>query len=200
LWCFLRLVRTAVEEFGPTGVEVRDLFVSDAAGGVTLTAGAVTVSVGDGWKLCFQKQYREFWIEPCGRGSFSRTMVPDVVALHETTSAERPARLIVLDAKYRIDQGLNDALSSIHAYRDALVHEADSGNVEGIVSAAYLLAPYVPELASGYRETPLPSRLFHPKYRTEFRFGAVTLRPGMKASDFATALKAILADATGTET
>jgi hypothetical protein len=49
--------------------------------------------------------------------------------------------LIVLDAKYRIEQGLNDALSSIHAYRDALVREVDSGNVEGIVSAAYLLAP-----------------------------------------------------------
>jgi hypothetical protein len=69
------------------------------------------------------------------------------------------------------------------------------GNVEGIVSAAYLLAPYVPELASGYRETPLPGRLFHPHYRTGFRFGAITLRPGMTASDFIAALRMIVADA-----
>jgi hypothetical protein len=104
----------------------------------------------------------------------------------------------VLDAKYRLEQGLNDALSSIHSYREALVHELDSGHVEGIASAAYLLAPYVPELGSGYRETSLPGRLFHPQYRAGFHFGAVTLRPGMTASDFATALKAVLVDATGT--
>ncbi len=39
----------------------------------------LTVPVGSGWKLCFQKQYREFWKEPDGRGSFSRVMVPDIV-------------------------------------------------------------------------------------------------------------------------
>src|SRR5262249_34568932 len=122
LWCFLRLVRAGAEEFGPKGLDLRDLFISDAAGGVTIRAGAVTVPVGRGWKLCFKKNYREFWIEPDGRGSYSRTMIPDVVAAHEATGQEH-TRLIVLDAKYRIDQGLNDALSSIHSYRDALVRE-----------------------------------------------------------------------------
>ncbi len=78
LWCFLRLVRAGAEEFGSDGVAVDDLFITDAAGGLTVAAGAVTVSVGAGWKLCFQKQYREFWIEPDRRGSFSRT-VTDVV-------------------------------------------------------------------------------------------------------------------------
>jgi hypothetical protein len=194
-WCFLRLVRAGAEEFGREGLNIRDLFVSDAAGGVTIAAGAVTVPVGRGWKLCFQKKYREFWIEPDGRGSYSRMMIPDVVVVHEATD-QRPAQLIVLDAKYRIDQGLNDALSSIHAYRDALVHEADSGKVEGIVSAAYLLTPHIPHLHSNYRDTPLPGRLFHPQYRTSFRFGAVTLKPGMSGGDIATALKAIVADAT----
>ena len=62
----------------------RDLFISDAAGGVTIAAGAVTVPVGHGWKLCFQKQYREFWIEPDGRGSFSRNMTPDVAMIAGT--------------------------------------------------------------------------------------------------------------------
>lgn len=197
LWCFLRLVRAAAEEYGPAGLDIRDLFIGDAAGGVTLAAGAVTVPVGSGWKLCFQKQYREFWIEPDRRGSYSRIMAPDVVAAHEPAAAGEAGRLIVLDAKYRIDDGLNDALSSIHTYRDALVREAESGAVEGIVTAAYLLTPHLPALATGYRETPMPGRLFHPDYRAGFRFGAVTLRPGMTAGEIAAALRQIVADATG---
>ena len=44
--------------------------VREAAGGVTVAAG---------WKLCFQKTYREFWLETGGRGSYSRIMRPDVV-------------------------------------------------------------------------------------------------------------------------
>ena len=52
----------------------------------------------------------------------------------------------MLDAKYRIDDGLNDALSSIHTYRDALVREVDTGDIEGIVTAAYLLTPHLPAL------------------------------------------------------
>jgi len=59
LWCFLRLVRAGAEAFGVIDLDLRDLFVSDAAGGVTLATSAVTVSVGSGWKLCFQKQYTE---------------------------------------------------------------------------------------------------------------------------------------------
>jgi hypothetical protein len=148
--------------------------------------------------LCFQKQYREFWTEPERRGSYSRTMTPDVVAVHEPIATGEASRLIVLDAKYRINEGLNDALSSIHTYRDALVQEADSGAVEGIVTAAYLLTPHVPVLGSGYRDTAMPGRLFHPGYRAGFRFGAVTLRPGMTSSEIAAALRLVVADATTT--
>jgi hypothetical protein len=194
LWCFLRLVRAAAEEYGPAGLDIRDLFIGDAAGRVTLATGSVAVPVGSGWKLCFQKRYREFWIEPDRRGSYSRIMAPDIVAAHET--AGEVGGLIILDAKYRIDDGLSDALSSIHTYRDALVREAQSGVVEGIVSAAYLLTPHLPELAAGYRETPMPGRLFHPAYRAGFRFGAVTLRPGMAAGEIMSALRQIVADAT----
>src|SRR5262249_18631065 len=171
------------------------LVIGAAAGGVTLAAGAVTVPVGGGWKLCFQKQYQEFWIEPQKRGSYSRTMVPDVVIAHAPPRDVQAERLIVLDAKYRIDQGLNDSLNSIHAYRDALVRELETGSTVGIVSAAYLLAPYMPQLSSEYRDTPLPGRLFHPEYRTSFHFGAVTLKPGMSGGDIASALRAIVADA-----
>jgi predicted component of viral defense system (DUF524 family) len=194
LWCFLRLVRAGVEEFGSKGMDTSELFITDAAGGLTVASGAVTVSVAKGWKLCFQKQYREFWIEPGGRGSFSREMTPDVAVMHETGTADAE-RLIILDAKYRIEEGLNAALNSIHTYRDALVREVERGIVAGIVSAAYLLTPHIPELAAAYRETPMPGRLFHPEYRTRFHFGAVTMRPGMAVEEIAEALKAIVADA-----
>jgi hypothetical protein len=194
LWCFLRLVRAAAEEFGMEGLQTGDLFITDATGSLTVASGAVTVSVAGGWKLCFQKQYREFWIEPAGRGSFSRDMTPDVAMTHDTGTADAE-RLIILDAKYRIEDGLNNALNSIHTYRDALVREVEGGAIAGIVSAAYLLTPHVPELRDGYRDTALPGRLFHPQYRSSFRFGAVTMRPGMTIAEVGSALKIITADA-----
>jgi hypothetical protein len=195
LWCFLRLVRAGAEEFGTEGLDIGDLFISSAAGGVTVAAGAVTITVGGGWKLCFQKQYREFWIEPSKSGSYSREMMPDVALIQDKTPAEA-SRLIVLDAKYRINDGLNAALNSIHTYRDALVHEEENGEIEGIVMAAYLLTPYVPEITAAYRDTLLPGRLFHPEYRTTFRFGAVTMRPGMTMAELRAVLRVIIADAT----
>ena len=196
LWCFLRLVRAGAETWGPSGLETTDLFINDAAGGVTLKRDAVTVPVGAGWKLCFQKQYQEFWKEADGHGSYSRVMVPDIVVAGAGEGAPVP-RLMVLDAKYRIEDGLGDALNSIHTYKDALVREAEGGKIEGFVSAAYLLAPHLPGVAPEYRKTPMPGRLFHPEYRRSFRFGAVTLRPGMTVADIAAALKGVVADATG---
>jgi hypothetical protein len=195
LWCFLRLLRAAAEEYGPAGVDLSSLFTGGAAGGVTLAAGAVTVPIGAGNVLCFQRQYREYWIEPDGQGSFSRTMVPDVV-LAGTGLGSPVQRVIVLDAKYRINDGLNEALNSIHTYRDALVREA-GGDTEGIVTAAYLLTPHVPVLAADFKTTPVPGRLFHPQYREKFRFGAVTLRPGMSLIELRDCLKTIVADAAG---
>jgi hypothetical protein len=196
LWCFLRLVRAAAETYGPAGLDVSALFITDAAGGVTIAAGAVLVPVGGGYALCFKREYREFWLTDDRRGSFSRTMTPDMAITQGAAAAGEPPRLIVLDAKYRISQGLNDALSSIHTYRDALVQEASSRKTEGIVTAAYLLTPHVPELAPTYEDTQLPGRLFHPAYRERFRFGAVTLRPGMSVGDIGVTLRAVVADAT----
>ena len=194
LWCFLRLLRAAIEEHGPVGIDLSGLFLSDAAGGVTIAAGAIIVPVGGDRVLCFQRKYREFWVEPSGEGSFSRDMIPDLVfAGSGLGGPER--RVIVLDAKYRINDGLNDALSSIHMYRDALVREAEGGLTEGIVTAAYLLTPHVPLLNPEFKDTPVPGRLFHPQYREKFRFGAVTLRPGMSGEDLRVCLRTIVADA-----
>lgn len=194
LWCFLRLLRAAVEEYGPAGVDLSNLFLNESDGGVRIAAGAVTVPIGGDKVLCFQRQYHEYWIEDSREGSFSRTMIPDVV-FASTGLGGPDRRVIVLDAKYRINDGLNDALSSIHTYRDALVQEAESGRTEGIVTAAYLLTPHVPVLKDDFKDTPVPGRLFHPAYREKFRFGAVTLRPGMSSSELRASLRTVIADA-----
>ena len=192
LWCFLRLVRAATEEWGSETLAVGELFTMSGDGALTIASGAATVGVGDGWRLCFQKRYREFWNEADGRGSYTRTMTPDMVAYQEVGGA--PGRLIVLDAKYRINEGLNDALSSAHTYRDALVSEGVDG-ISSVVRAAYLVSPQPPQFRENYRDTPMPGRLFHPQYRSDFRFGAVTLRPGMTATELRHALTTIVAHA-----
>jgi hypothetical protein len=189
----MRLTRAAVDEYGAEGFQIADLFISDGTGVLTIAAGTATARVGKGWKFCFQKRYREYWIEPDGRGSFSRDMTPDIALEPATVTSDD--RIIVLDAKYRIDTGLNDALNSIHTYRDALVREGAGGATSGIVRAAYLLTPHIPEMADAYRGTPLPARLFHPEYRSTFRFGAMSLRPGMTTGELRAALRAIAADA-----
>lgn len=199
LWCFIRLLRAAVVEFGAQDFDPAAIFQQDAAGGLTISAGAVVVPVGGGWKLCFQKRYSEFWAEGAdGRGSFSRTMTPDIVAARQSGGAVDKELLIILDAKYRIDKGLNDAISSVHTYRDALVRDVGSGKVEGIVSAAYLLTPQLNTAQPGdYRQASMPGRLFRPDYRATFRFGAVTLQPGMSISAIGAVLHGLIADATG---
>nr|WP_278045734.1 DUF2357 domain-containing protein [Rhodocyclus gracilis] len=196
LWCYLRLLRAAVEEYGPVDVDLSRLFIGDTAGGVTIAAGAIVVPIGGARVLCFQRKYREYWVEPDGVGSFSRDMVPDVVLAGPAADSSH-RRVIVLDAKYRINDGLNEALSSIHTYRDALVHEAGSGQIEGVVSAAYLLTPHIPSLNENFKYTPVPGRLFHPQYREKFRFGALTLRPGMSGDDLRACLRSIVADVAG---
>ena len=194
LWCFLRLLRAAAQEYGPEGVDLSTLFLNNSTGGITIAAGAVSVPIGPDKILCFQRQYREYWVEPGRQGSFSRTMVPDLVLTGSGFGCPKK-KLIVLDAKYRINDGLNDALSSIHTYRDALVQEDSEGQPEGIVTAAYLLTPHIPTLRIDFQSTPVPGRLFHPLYREKFRFGAVTLRPGMSLNDLRTCLRTIIADA-----
>ena len=41
----------------------------------------------------------------------------------------------------------------------------------------------------------LPARLFHPDYRRTFRFGAVTLQPGMPMTAIQAAFEAMIEDA-----
>lgn len=191
LWAYLRLARAAIKRFGAESVDVSGLF--EPGQGITLAAGQAVVRLPSaGFALCFQRRYREFWIEKDGRGSFSREMRPDVAI---EALEGRPERLIVLDAKYRIGPGLNEALASAHMYRDALVTPGEEGQTRRIVSAAYLISPAAYTEAGEWQSTPMPGRLFHPAYRSEFHFGAVTLAPGMSATEIQVALETILDDA-----
>ncbi|NWL80420.1 hypothetical protein DM872_26570 [Pseudomonas taiwanensis] len=194
LWCFLRLLRAAIAEYNPSGTNLGNLFITDATNNVTIASGSIIVPIDAEKELCFQRQYREYWVEPSGEGSFSRTMIPDIV-FAGSGFGRSDRRVIVLDAKYRINDGLNEALNSIHTYRDALVQKTLGGHIEGVVTAAYLLTPHVPALTSDFHKTPVPGRLFHPQYREKFRFGAVTLRPGMSTTDLRACLRSIVADA-----
>ncbi|MCL4743782.1 MAG: DUF2357 domain-containing protein [Burkholderiaceae bacterium] len=195
LWCFLRFVAASVRKWGADKVDVSNLFITDAAGGVTIANGAVSVAAGEDWALYFQNPIREYWLTADRRGSYSRTMTPDIVFGRRGDTRRKPSRLIVLDAKYRVDQGLNDAISSIHMYRDAIVQELTSQKVRGAIKAAYLIAPFLPQLGDDFRDTAMPSRLFHPVYRRAFRFGAIVMRPGMVIDDVGAIIDAIIADA-----
>jgi hypothetical protein len=195
LWSFLRLLRAAIDEYGSADVDLSNLFINEVAGSVTIGTGAITVPIGADQMLCFQRRYQEYWVESSREGSFSRTMIPDIV-FSGPSSSEVARRVIVFDAKYRINDGLNDALNSIHMYRDALVKETENSRTEGLVRAAYLLTPHMPAgLTPDFKETAVPGRLFHPHYRKNFRFGAVTLRPGMSAEDLRICLKTVVMDA-----
>lgn len=137
-----------------------------------------------------QKQCREFWNEPDRHGSDSRVMTPDVAAEHgpgesQDGSPHRARREI----SYRAQR---DALCSIHTYGD--VREAESGAVEGIVTAAYLLTPYLPVL-EGDRETRMPGAPPPSSAPEGLSVGAVTLRPGMTIPEIGAAPHQIVSDA-----
>jgi hypothetical protein len=104
--------------------------------------------------------------------------------------------IIVLDAKYRIGEGLNDAISSAHMYRDALVSPVAGSGVSSILTATYLLSPDEPSQEPAWRAAKMLGRLFHPACQGMFRFGAVTLRPGMSMVEIGMALSTIMANAT----
>ena len=197
LWCFFRLLRAAVTLFHLDNLDLGQLFVyAPDQEKVTIPKQAITIDLGNGYSLAFQRTYREFWVEVDGQGSFSRSMRPDM-ALTVPNADDSLPTLVVLDAKYRVDSELNDAVSSIHMYRDALVRTADE-QVHRIVAGAYLLTPRELPFGTNWQESSMPGRLFHPAYRSHFKFGAVMLQPGMNIGEVQAALEGILADAAAT--
>lgn len=185
LWTFLRIARAAAELAGGE-VDLSGLF-RGTPGGIEIAAGAASITAGP-LTVWFQRPFREFWAAPSRTGSMSREMVPDI-----TVSSAGTAKLVILDAKYRVGQDINAALSSAHMYRDAIVAEGGEGRPEPLVAGSYLVSPHRPRAAAEWKATPLPDRLFHPGYREEFGFGAWSLRPGMTDAEVAGVLKEVVA-------
>ena len=170
LWCFLRLARVAADAYG-VPIDLVNLF-KPAAGGIEFVSGAASVRIGS-MTISFQRSFREFWAASPSVGSFSREMVPDV-----TIAIDGARKIVALDAKYRIAQGLNDALSSAHMYRDAIVEPSPDGQISSAIAGAFLLTPHRPKLAVDWERAPMPERLFHREYQERFGLGAWSLRPG----------------------
>jgi predicted component of viral defense system (DUF524 family) len=205
LWAFLRIARAASIMFPDPEFRAESLFAMDR-GAIVISPSQVCFDFGEQLRLCFQRTYREFWIERDGRGTYSRYMRPDF-ALEtppqvESLQDSRQRILIVLDAKYRVETGLNDALSSIHMYRDALVcQDGDAeSDIKRIVTGAYLLTPDIYPVDTEWKDSKMPARLFHPNYRGNFRFGAVTMCPGMKDEEIISLLNTVIADCGGRST
>jgi hypothetical protein len=173
LWVFLRLARACLTS-SDGNVTIQG--VEDLGGQAILPDTSFGITIRQGLQIVFQRKYREYWKATDHQGSFSREMIPDVAI---TIGQGEVQSLLVLDAKYRVNQGINDALSSIHTYRDALVEETTTG-IRNIVQGAYLVSPHLPpDFRSDWKdEGDVANRVFHPDYRQKFRFGAVTMRPG----------------------
>jgi hypothetical protein len=115
----------------------------------------------------------------------------------ETITDKDQIQDIVLEAKYRIENQLNDAISSIHMYRDAIVSPENEilAKYRRIVASAYIITPYLPvETNINWKNTEMPGRLFHREYRGHFKFGAVTLRPGMSLNRITDVIDQILVE------
>lgn len=190
LWVFLRMCRAAIQHFG-LGIEISSFFQNDRAIlGIAYLTSAPILNLPNGVKLCFQREYREYWRDEHNTGSFSRSMIPDLAF---ETASDKPF-VVVLDAKYRVGSQLGDALSSIHMYRDAIVKETKEG-IGKIVVASYLVSPFSPITNVDWKNADIEHRLFYPEYRQKFRFGAVTLKPGHTIEDAVEVLKSVLKDA-----
>lgn len=181
LWCFLRLARAAASRSGHQDAWRKVFAEVSANGGLVHQLEARALEFG-AFRLIYQPLYREIWKSDGPTvGSFSRTMQPDIAVDLPTGADDK--QIIVLDAKYRVERSLNDAVSSIHTYRDALVERiggADSMKNRPAVIAAFLLTPHI--LAHDqrpWRETSAPEVFFRESYRESFRFGAISMRPGL---------------------
>jgi len=192
LWCFLRIARALAEDARIEDPDVSDLFEDTGPDGLVLAASSVTLDYGDDFTLAYQKGFGEYWREEDLIGSISRRMRPDIAIIAQ----DRPQETLIMDAKYRVETALNEALSSAHTYRDAIVkEEEEGGNVVKMVSGSFLMSPYEPETVTDWRTASLPDRLFDEGYRSEFSIGAAPLRPGMELGEIRERVKKLCNDA-----
>jgi hypothetical protein len=181
LWCFIRIARALAEDPQLEEPDVSNLFRNVGEGGLSLAAGSVTLHYGEDLVLAYQNGFGEYWRQEDNVGSISRLMRPDITLMQ--VNDDMSQEIVCLDAKYRVETDLNESLSSVHTYRDAIVEERIMGDVDRIVSGSFLLSPHDPESVPDWQEASLPDLLFDDGYRTEFSIGAASLRPGMNLTE-----------------
>ena len=194
LWAFLRVLRAAIKRYNLSNVDTSLLFREDQASKRIATfRSACVIRLDPKTGIAFKRTFKEYWMEQTLCGSFSRTMIPDIsVSKVESNDLEH---LVILDAKYRVGNQLNDALASLHMYRDSILQPTSKQPLRNAVVAAYLITPFISESTLPWKEEGMPARLFHPEYRTTFKFGAVTLKPGMELTKIGESLDFLLKDA-----
>jgi hypothetical protein len=196
IWCFLRLARAAALENGGQA-DWRTAFreVADRGGMIRHIQGRLLDFHGVG--LSYQPLFREVWkTDGPAVGSFSREMEPDITLTAPGDGPRTP--VVVLDAKYRIDNGLNASIAAIHMYRDALVERTGEGaqlETRGIVRAAFILTPQrlAPGQPDNWRDSRVPEVFFREAYGETFKFGAVTMRPGTTVEETRVLLRRLVA-------
>jgi hypothetical protein len=173
LWCFFRII-SALRHSGNKVVQTRV-----RAAGTDHEGSSILFEVQfEMFLLNFQKRFDEFWQSDDGIGTFSRTMIPDISVKCDTAHGSR-APVIAFDAKYRVDSALNDAISSAHMYRDAIVSEKAS-SIQRQVVGSYLLTPAIfQHPVKSWKDEPVPRRFFHPSFVGSFKFGIISLHPKM---------------------
>lgn len=206
LWVFLRLARAAFMLFQTRCVDLNLLLADPASESAVVhqKTRSTRFLLGRGVVLCFKPQYQEYWRqEPTGclLGSYSRTMIPDMSFEITEDLGTEATKVIVLDAKYRLDSKLGEAITSLHTYVDAIVRAAEGKDLpKKAVKAAFVVTPSKIDSDWSLKKVPWPKLsgpnvFFHPEYRKLFRFGAVSLSPGTTLSDAIQTLKQILVDA-----
>ena len=193
MWCFLRLVRAASELPGAKQPHREAFDEVEDRSGLVLNLKAKPFICGS-LRLLFKPHYAEVWkLQGPTVGSFSRPMEPDIAFEGVAVTNNEPAPAIICDAKYRVDEQINDAIASIHTYRDALVHRKEDGSSQRTVKAAFVIVPNIPfDTGGDWRGLDCPGVFFRQEYRDSFRFGAVVLRPGVTLDECRKMLSSIL--------
>ncbi|MEK0154737.1 nuclease domain-containing protein [Arthrobacter oryzae] len=194
-WVSLRLARAA--GLLDPGLDAAAMF-ADAEDPNRLTVSLRSTSVQfNGHVLKFKHVFNEVWLSPDGVGSYSRQMIPDVV-LEVLASDTGSRRMVVLDAKYRVEAQLNDAISSIHMYKDSLIHEdrAQGGTEDRhVVGSGLVVVPSLPgrmTVERDWRSEKMPIVVFREGYQKRFKLGAMLLSPGTDISSIAATLQGLI--------
>ncbi|MAE08820.1 MAG: hypothetical protein CL661_08695, partial [Bacteroidetes bacterium] len=188
--CYLKLLRSLSNIFNLSSKEIKHL-ISDKNGNLKINLEHNRIKLNDKFYFSFRESFKEYWLSLSGLGSFTRTMIPDFSIYKKN---KNNYQLLVFDSKYRVNTQLNEAISSIHTYRDAIVYD-DFNKIKQTVIGSYLLTPQdFNTYKQDWKQEKMPNRIFHPYYKSKFKFGAITFKPGLTNFEIDLIIKHILQD------